>query len=104
MTMATDSPLRSPERTPDQPSLEVLGLGCDDFFSLIFFLPETQYMELELESERQQGAHELELELESERQVVGPLGFIFCRYFSYFLRSGSVMFQVILRMFVPAHK
>ena len=27
MTMATDSPLRSPERTPDQPSQEVLGLG-----------------------------------------------------------------------------
>ena len=27
MTMATGSPLRSPERTPDQPSREVLGLG-----------------------------------------------------------------------------
>ena len=27
MTMATDPPLRSPERTPDQPSREVLGLG-----------------------------------------------------------------------------
>ena len=27
MTMATDSLLRSPERTPDQPSQEVLGLG-----------------------------------------------------------------------------
>ena len=27
MTMATDSPLRSPERTPDQPSRESLGLG-----------------------------------------------------------------------------
>ena len=27
MTMATDSPLRSPERTPAQPSREVLGLG-----------------------------------------------------------------------------
>ena len=27
MTTATDSPLRSPERTPDQPSREVLGLG-----------------------------------------------------------------------------
>ena len=27
MTMAMDSPLRSPERTPDQPSQEVLGLG-----------------------------------------------------------------------------
>ena len=27
MTMATDSPLRSPKRIPDQPSREVLGLG-----------------------------------------------------------------------------
>ena len=27
MMMAMDSPLRSPERTPDQPSREVLGLG-----------------------------------------------------------------------------
>ena len=27
MTMATDFPLRSPERTPDQPSRERLGLG-----------------------------------------------------------------------------
>ena len=30
----------------------------DEFFSL-FFLPKTQYIELELESERQQGAHEV---------------------------------------------
>ena len=27
MTMATDSPLRSPERTKDQPTREVLGIG-----------------------------------------------------------------------------
>ena len=27
MTAATNPPLRSPERTPDQPSREVLGLG-----------------------------------------------------------------------------
>ena len=27
ITMAMNSPLRSPERTPDQPSREVLGLG-----------------------------------------------------------------------------
>ena len=27
VTMATDSPLLSPERTPDQPFREVLGLG-----------------------------------------------------------------------------
>ena len=31
----------------------------DDFFSLIFSLRETQYIELELESERHQGAHEV---------------------------------------------
>ena len=31
----------------------------DEFFSLIFFLPETQYIELELESEELQGAHEV---------------------------------------------
>ena len=30
---------------------------CDETFSLIFFLHETEYMELE--SERQQGAHEV---------------------------------------------
>ena len=32
---------------------------CDDFFSLIFFLPESQYMELELASEGHQGAHKV---------------------------------------------
>ena len=32
---------------------------CDEFFSLIFSLPETQYMEVELESEMQQGAHKV---------------------------------------------
>ena len=31
----------------------------DDFFSLYFFLPESQYMELELASEGHQGAHEV---------------------------------------------
>ena len=73
----------------------------DDFFSLIFF-PKTQYMELE--SERQQGAHEVGGRAPHPRgEVVGPLAFIFCRYFSYFLKSGSVKFQVILT-FVSAHK
>ena len=73
--------------------------------SLLFFLPETQYMEVELESERQQGAHEVGGRVPQTRgKVVGPLAFIFCRYFSYFLKSGSVKFQVILRTFAPAHK
>ena len=31
----------------------------DEFFSLIFFLPETQYIELELESKELQGGHEV---------------------------------------------
>ena len=31
----------------------------DDFFSLIFFLPEIQYMELELASEAHEGAQEV---------------------------------------------
>ena len=31
----------------------------DETFSLIFFLPETEYMELELRSEEVQGAHEI---------------------------------------------
>ena len=31
----------------------------DESFSLIFSLPETQYIELELESEELQGAHEV---------------------------------------------
>ena len=30
----------------------------DDFFSVIFFLPESEYMELELRSVERQGAHE----------------------------------------------
>ena len=66
MTMATDSPLRSLERTPDQPSRERLGLGSGSVLlnvmisiSLIFFLPESQYIELELASEGLQGAHEV---------------------------------------------
>ena len=32
---------------------------CDDFFSLIFFLFESKYIELELASEGFQGAHEV---------------------------------------------
>ena len=44
MTTATDSPLRSPERTPDKPSLErawrrLRFVKCDESFSLVFFSP-----------------------------------------------------------------
>ena len=37
-------------------------------------------------------------------KVVAPLTFIFGRYFSYFLKSVSVKFQVIPRTFAPAQK
>ena len=64
MTMAMNPPLRSPEPTPDQPSRERLGLGGGSIsqnavkLSLWFFLRESQYMELELRSVDDQGAHE----------------------------------------------
>ena len=68
-------------------------------------------MEVELESEGQQGAHEVGGRALGGRhaphprgETVGPLAFIFGRYFSYFLKSGSRKFQVIPRMFAPAHK
>ena len=63
MTMATDSPLRSPERTP---ALATRGqirrlriVKRDESFSLIFFIPEREYMELELRSVEVQGAHKV---------------------------------------------
>ena len=49
MTMATDSPLRSPERTPDQPFQGRTGLSA---------APYHEYMELELRSVEVKGAHE----------------------------------------------
>ena len=64
MMTATDSPLRSPERTPDQPSRERLGLGAAPYcktrwnFLSNFFLRESKYIELELRSVEPQGAHE----------------------------------------------
>ena len=66
MTTAMNPPLWSPEQ--DSRSALPRGFSAwrrlrivkrDDFFSLIFFLIETQYMEVELESEMQQGAHEV---------------------------------------------
>ena len=62
-------------------------------------------MEVELESERQQGAHEVGgVPPTLVARWWPPLAFIFGRYFSYFLKSVSVKFQVIPRMFAPAHK
>ena len=79
--------------------------------SSCFFLIETQYMEVELESERQQGAHEVggralggQTRPHPRGETVGLLAFIFGRYFSYFMKSVSVKFQVIPRTFAPTHK
>ena len=78
--------------------------------SLLFFIPESKYIELELRSEELQGGHEVggvprgQAHPHPRGKVVGPLAFIFCRYFSYFLKSVSVKFQVIPRTFDPAHK
>ena len=67
-------------------------------------------MEVELESETQQGAHEVGGHALGGapptlvRRVVAPLAFIFCRYFLYFPKSYSVKFEVIPRTFVSAYK
>ena len=61
-------------------------------------------MEVELESEMQQGAHEVGARPHPRGETVGPLAFIFGKYFSYFLKSVSVKLQVIPRTFAPAHK
>ena len=48
-------------------------IKCDETFSLHFFLPETEYMELELRSEEVQGAHEIGGRTPLSRgQPVGP--------------------------------
>ena len=67
----------------------------------LFFLPETQYIELELESKRHQGAHEVGGHAQGRGrphplgQGVGPLVLIFCQYFLLFPKIRSVEFQVI---------
>ena len=81
----------------------------DDFFS-VFFLPESQYMELELVSEGHQGAHEVGGRAgggvggggrpHPRGQGVGPLVFIFGEVFLLFILRYSVEFQVIPRTFV----
>ena len=87
MTTAMNPPLRSPERTPDQPSRERLGLGGGVYrktrwnFLSDFFPRETEYMELELRLLEVQGAHEiggrdLGGRPLSRGQPVGPLALI----------------------------
>ena len=65
MTMVMDSPSPEP-RTDSRSALprefrswrRFRIVKRDEFFSLIFFLPEHEYMELELRSVELQGAHE----------------------------------------------
>ena len=64
-------------------------------------------MELELRSAELQGAHEIGGRAQRgwarphpHGQGVGPLVFIFCEYFLYFLKLVSEDFQVIPRTFV----
>ena len=64
MTMAMDSPLRSPERTPEALLREIRAwrrlhiVKHDESFFTYFFLRESKYMELDLRLVDVQGAHE----------------------------------------------
>ena len=75
----------------------------DDFFSLIFFLSESKYIELELASEGLQGAHEVGGRPPPSWQGCGPLVFIFGEDFLLFIVRYSVEFQVIPRFFCFLH-
>ena len=76
-----------------------------------FFLPESNYIELELTLVEPQGAHEAGGAPQGGGRaptlvdkVWPPWRWFFRRYFLYFPKSCSVKFQVIPRMFVSAHK
>ena len=84
---------------------------CDDFFSLIFFSPGNSIYGGGVGVEEATGGPGGRGRALGGRRaphprgkVVGPLAFIFGRYFSYFLKSVSVKFQLIPRTFAPAHK
>ena len=71
--------------------------------SLLFFLPESSYIELELESGGLQGAHEVGARprgAHPRAKGVGPLFFIFGEDFLLFIVRYPVGFQVIPRTFV----
>ena len=73
----------------------------DESFSLIFFLPESEYMESRLRSVECQGAHEAGGRAPHPRgQGVGPLVFIFGEDFLLFFLRHPMEFQVIPRIFV----
>ena len=65
----------------------------DDFFSLICFLIETQYMEVELESETQQGAHEIGGRPPPSWEGCGPPGLHLWRGFFIISKITFVEFQ-----------
>jgi len=76
-----------------------------------FFLPEREYMELELRSVEVQGAHKdgghapggwAPPTLVS--RVWASFGWFFCQYFLLIPKISSVKFQVILRTFIFAQK
>ena len=83
---------------------------CDEFFSLIFYPWNTIYRVGVGVGEAIGGPRGRGRALGGQArphprgEVVGPLAFIFCRYFLYFLKSCSVKFQLIPRTFVSAHK
>ena len=78
---------------------------CDESFSLIFFLPEHEYIELELTSLEPQGAHEAGGAPSTVMdRVWPPWCWFFCQYFLYIPKIFSVDFQVIPRTFISAQK
>ena len=75
----------------------------DESFSLIF-IPETEYMKLELRSVEVQGATRLGGRPTLMDRVWGPWSWFFWQYFLYIPKIFSVKFQVIPRTFISAQK
>ena len=78
---------------------------------LDFFLPGSEYMELELRSVEHQGAHEAGGRAQGGRRaptlmdrVWAPWPWFFRQYFLYFLEKISIDFHHILRTFISAQK
>ena len=77
----------------------------DESFSLVFFLPESEYMESRLRSVEHQGAHEaggfaLGGGAHPREKGVAPLVFIFGEDFLLFIVRYPMEFQVIPRTFI----